>query len=121
MRSGSNSVLPRRRPAPPPDAGLLAVALLMLANSAAAETVSVTIREYRYQPAEITVRAGDSVRWINDEKRQYHNVWFEQSGEPEPPYLFPEETYERAFPKAGTFPYRCGPHPEMTGVVQVTE
>ncbi|HBE92173.1 MAG TPA: plastocyanin, partial [Gammaproteobacteria bacterium] len=31
------------------------------------------------------------------------------------------EFYERDFDKIGSFPYRCGPHPEMTGVVHVVE
>jgi plastocyanin len=65
---------------------------------------------------------GQTITWENREKRQYHSVWFEALGEAEPEdYLFPEDTYERSFDKSGTFPYRCGPHPEMTGTVTVTE
>lgn len=124
MPWASNPPMPtNERPALRPGAvgAIAGVLLLGLMSTARAETVTVTIRDYRFQPAEVTVHAGDTVRWVNDEKRQYHNVWFEQNGEPEPPYLFPEETFERAFPEPGTFPYRCGPHPEMTGVVRVTE
>lgn len=84
-----------------------------------AETVTVDIIEFKFVPQEITVKVGDSVRWTNREKRQYHSVWFEKLGEPEPDYLFPDDSYERRFDKAGNFPYRCGPHPEMTGAVHV--
>ena len=35
--------------------------------------------------------------------------------------LFPGETWQRTFEKAGTYPYSCGPHPEMKGVVVVDE
>ena len=79
----------------------------------------VTIKKFQFIPQEITIKAGSTIRWTNREKRQYHNVWFEQLGEKEPDYLFPEDTYERTFNKAGSFPYRCGPHPRMTGVVHV--
>jgi len=65
------------------------------------------------------VTPGTTVRWINKEKRQYHSVWFKQLNEEEPEYIFPDESYQRKFDKAGTFPYRCGPHPKMTGTVHV--
>ncbi len=81
----------------------------------------VTIKKMKFQPAEITVRRGATVRWENREKRQYHNVWFEQAGDEEPDYIFPGEFYERTFHKAGDYPYHCGPHPEMTGIVHVVE
>lgn len=95
--------------------------LLVMSGGALAETAEVTIKKYKFLPQEITVKKGDTVRWINREKRQYHSVWFEQAGDPEPDYFFPEESYERNFPETGTFPYRCGPHPEMTGTVHVVE
>ncbi|HIE55615.1 MAG TPA: plastocyanin [Chromatiaceae bacterium] len=79
----------------------------------------VKIFKFKFIPAEITINAGDKVRWINKEKRQYHSVWFEALGEPEPDYIFPDESYERVFNDAGDFPYRCGPHPEMRGMVRV--
>ena len=79
----------------------------------------VTIKKFKFVPQEITIKAGSSIRWTNREKRQYHNVWFEKLGEEEPDYLFPEDTYVRTFNKTGSFPYRCGPHPKMTGVVHV--
>ncbi len=34
-------------------------------------------------------------------------------------YLFRGDSFEMTFDTAGTFPYRCGPHPLMTGVVVV--
>ena len=80
---------------------------------------SVDIIKFKFTPQEVTIKQGSKVRWINREKRQYHSVWFEKLGEPEPDYLFPGDSYQRRFDEKGTFPYRCGPHPEMTGVVHV--
>ena len=99
------------------------LALLIPMSLAAGEAVEpaaeVEIFEFKFLPAEITVKRGETVRWTNKEKRQYHSVWFEQAGDPEPGYLFPGEHYTRTFEQSGSFPYRCGPHPEMTAIVHV--
>ena len=82
----------------------------------------VVIKDFKFIPQEITIKKGQTIRWENIEKRQYHSVWFEALGEPEPEdYLFPDDTYDREFKETGSFPYRCGPHPEMTGTVHVTD
>jgi plastocyanin len=79
----------------------------------------VEILKFQFIPQEISIKAGSTVRWTNQEKRQYHSVWFEQAGDPEPGYFFPGESYERTFDTPGVYPYHCGPHPEMTGTVRV--
>ena len=82
----------------------------------------VIIQKFKFIPQEITIKRGETLRWENREKRQYHSVWFEALGEEEPDdYLFPDDSYQREFKQAGTFPYRCGPHPKMTGTVHVIE
>jgi len=86
-----------------------------------AETIEVSLYKMQFVPAQITISKGDTVRWLNQEKRQYHSVWFEQLGDPEAEYFFPEESVTRTFNEAGVFPYRCGPHPKMTGTVIVKE
>ncbi len=86
------------------------------------EAKLVVIKDFKFIPQHITIRKGQTITWENREKRQFHSVWFEALGEAEPEdYLFSEDTYERTFSETGTFPYRCGPHPEMTGSVTVTE
>jgi len=102
-------------------ASVLLLALSVPMAVAGGETTVVSIKDFKFNPAEITVPVGATVRWENDEKRQYHSVWFEAQGDPEPDYFFPGESYERTFDRVGAFPYRCGPHPEMTGVVTVVE
>ena len=88
------------------------------------ETVTVITKDYEFHPAEITVKAGTTVRWENQEKRQYHSVWFEAFGEEPGDYFFPGESREKTFDKPGTYPYVCEPHHdshEMKGVVHVVE
>ena len=100
---------------------LLILAFFTRGAIAGGDANIVTIKDFMFTPQEITIRRGETVQWQNIEKRQYHSAWFEQLGEEEPDYIFPDETYEREFSDAGSFPYRCGPHPKMTGVVHVTE
>ena len=101
---------------------LLFVSLLWVSHSVIAggnPASEVEILKFKFIPQEITIKAGTTVRWTNKEKRQYHSVWFEQAGDPEPKYFFPGETFERTFDQPGVYPYRCGPHPKMTGTVVV--
>jgi len=103
---------------------LLLGLLLMAFNSAVfagGESPLVIIKDFKFVPQEITIKRGQVLRWENREKRQYHSVWFEALGEEEPDYFFPDESFEREFKQAGTFPYRCGPHPRMTGTVHVID
>ena len=97
---------------------LLILGLLFTATVSAKEVV-VEIYKMKFTPQHIRVNVGDTVIWKNIEKRQYHSVWFKQFDQEEPDYFFPDETYQRTFDKTGEFPYECGPHPEMTGVVSV--
>ena len=99
----------------------LMLALSSLNGFSGVDEPLVIFKDYKFIPEEITIKKGQMLRWENQEKRQYHSVWFEALGEEEPDYLFPEDTYDRQFNQAGKFPYRCGPHPEMLGTVIVTE
>ena len=105
---------------------LLAVpcALTLLATlpwPASAQTAEVGIREYKYDPAELKVRAGTTVKWTNNEKRTSHSILFTGPGGFESERIFPGESWQRVFDKPGSYPYTCGPHPEMKGRVEVTE
>ncbi|UCV20248.1 plastocyanin/azurin family copper-binding protein [Ferribacterium limneticum] len=96
--------------------------LALFSFAALAETVvEVRIEGYQFRPAEVSIKAGDSVRWTNHEKRTSHSVVFPAEGGLESERMFPDESWQRRFDKPGRYAYHCGPHPEMTGVVLVTE
>ena len=88
------------------------LALFSGLNSSAlwAEIHIVEMKDYKFIPEEITIKVGDSVRWVNTERRQYHTIWFKELGEKESVEYFPDESHEKTFDKAGTYPYLCGPH-----------
>ena len=81
--------------------------------------IEVTMLKFEFIPKSLRIKAGQTVRWVNKEKRQYHSVWFEQQGEQESDYLFPDDSLNKVFNTPGTYPYRCGPHPEMIGTIIV--
>ena len=97
------------------------LALLALVSSAAfaQKPVEVTIRDYRFSPQEVRIKAGGSVKWTNAEKRTSHSVLFPAENGLESERLFPDESWLRTFKQAGVYKYRCGPHEEMTGTVIV--
>lgn len=87
----------------------------------AGEVVVVSIEKMKFEPQQVKVRPGATVKWVNNEKRNNHSILFEKEGLPESDRFFPGESWQRTFEKPGVYPYRCGPHPEMTGVVEVAE
>jgi plastocyanin len=96
-------------------ASLALVSLCALAQ----HTVEVTIQDYKFVPAEVRIRAGDTVKWINREKRTSHSVLFPAENGLESERMFPEEHWQRRFTQPGSYVYRCGPHEEMKGLVVV--
>lgn len=103
-----------------PLAAACALALALGAPGALAAEHEVSIADYKFQPAVLEIRRGDTVTWINNEKRTSHSVVFDASGE-ESERFFPGERWSYTFEKTGQYSYHCGPHPEMTGKVVVTE
>ena len=98
------------------------VLLALLSFSAMAQTtVDVRIEGYKFLPPEVTIRVGDSVRWVNGEKRTSHSVVFPAESGRESERMFPDESWQRQFTKPGRYEYTCGPHPEMKGVVIVVD
>ncbi len=98
---------------------------ILLAGStqfAQAEVHIVEMQKFKFIPDEITIKVGDTVKWLNTERRQYHTIWFKDAGEKESIEYYPDETYEKTFDTVGDFPYICGPHIEdydMKGIVHV--
>ncbi len=88
--------------------------------AAAQNVVAVDIRDYKFMPQIITIKAGTTVRWANSEKRTTHSVQFLGPEGLESERLFPGDSWERTFHKPGSYPYTCGPHPEMKGGIEVT-
>jgi plastocyanin len=88
-------------------------------DASAQQVVEVTIREYRFSPQDVRIKAGDTVKWINREKRTSHSVLFPAENGLESERIFPDESWQRTFTQPGSYSYRCGPHEEMKGSIIV--
>ena len=84
--------------------------------TAAADT-GVTISDFRFAPASVTIDVGDTVTWTNEgptphsataDERSFDTGIFEAG-----------QSRSHTFDEAGTFPYFCTPHPNMRGTVTV--
>jgi len=112
--------LPRRRLVAATALAGLAGTLASPRARATGAVVEVEIKGNLFLPETVTLRAGSTVRWTNKERRTTHSVLFPaESLESE--RLLPDESWQRRFDKPGRHPYTCGPHPEMKGLVVVTD
>ena len=92
-------------------------ATLALASPAAAATKLVSIKRTAFQPATVSIVAGDSIRWRNDDTRDHQVV--STTGAFASPVLRPGRTYTFRFDIAGTYRYRDALNPNVTGTVRV--
>lgn len=100
----------------------LAVALMLgAAGLAGAAEHVVEIRDNKFQPQALNIKTGDTVRWINQEKRTTHSVLFKEPMVFESERFFPGETWTYRFDKPGKVIYGCGPHPEMHGTIDIVD
>lgn len=88
-------------------------------QSAPAASVSISIDNFIYSPATLTVKKGTKVTWTNKDSAA-HTVTAETEG-PDSPLMKQNETYSYTFNNVGTFSYYCKPHPWMKASVIVTE
>ena len=76
---------------------------------------TVVIRGSAFDPAELTVKAGTTVTWINKDPVN-HNI---KGSGMSSPVMATSQRFEHTFKTVGTFSYSCGIHPTMAGKVIV--
>lgn len=102
-------------------AALLCVSFAV--NVAQGATFSVTMRNFQFSPANLTINVGDTVTWID--QQGMHDTVSGVSGVPSgvwrSPLMQPPQTFSFTFNSPGTFPYYCTPHWPlgMSGSIQV--
>ncbi|MGK5643122.1 plastocyanin/azurin family copper-binding protein [Streptomyces sp. URMC 126] len=79
----------------------------------------VSIRDFAFHPGELTVNAGETVTWTNDENDSDHTVSADDGSFDSAPFP-PRGTFSHTFAVHGRFPYHCSLHPSMRGSVTVT-
>ena len=78
---------------------------------------SVRMTGSRFTPPTLTITAGETVRWFNDDNLPHTVTTADRSWDSG--NLPPGASYERRFDVPGTYPYLCVYHPGMTGTIEV--
>jgi plastocyanin len=76
---------------------------------------SVGMADRMFRPGTVTIAAGGSVTFVNDDDRQHTAT----GGAFDSGILDPGASFTQSFAEAGSFPYVCLIHPDMTGTVEV--
>lgn len=79
----------------------------------------IVIQQLAFAPAEIRLRAGERVTWVNCETQNLSHTSTAVAGEWASPLLAPGDAFTHTFASAGEFAYFCEPHPFMTGRIVV--
>jgi|ERR1700733_9368493 plastocyanin len=96
----------------------LAVTAVMFSSlgSAHAEEATVTIDNFTFAPAELTVKVGTTVTWKNHDDIPHIVV---SAGKFRSKALDTDDSYSFTFTAAGAYTYFCSLHPHMTGTIKV--
>lgn len=80
----------------------------------------VAIKNFAFAPAEVRIRVGGTVTWVNCETEgtESHTSTADQ-GEWSSPLLASGDVFSHTFTQAGQYTYHCTPHPSMTAAVVV--
>ena len=85
--------------------------------AATGNNVQVAIKDFKFVPADMTIKVGDTVVWTNEDSAA-HTVE-SSDGTLKSDELSKGDTYKFTFTKAGKFDYSCGIHHSMHGSVTV--
>ncbi len=96
---------------------LIFVLLFFCANPVFAATSTVTISGSQFSPNTVTINAGDTVEWVNNDPFA-HTTSSDQSGLWDST-LQQGNVFAHTFGDAGSYSYHCKIHPSMTATVEV--
>ena len=84
-------------------------------NANAPAVIQVMIRNMKFDPATIEVKAGDTIEWKNDDITPHTatSATFDSGS------IDPDKSWRHTFTQPGHFDYTCTFHPEMKGSVTV--
>ena len=85
--------------------------------TATGDTVRVTMRNLAYSNTALTIGAGQTVVWVNEDAVP-HTVTADD-GSFDSGNIDPGRSWARTFTSAGSIAYHCTPHPFMKGTVRV--
>jgi len=103
--------------AAPPSAAASPAASAAASQAAAAGATAITIQNFAFAPASLTVKAGTTVTWTNNDSPTHSVKWADGAAGSSP--LTTGSSYTRTFATPGTYAYVCGIHASMHGTIVV--
>ena len=116
---------------------LMSVVLLLVVSNVDAQSqqvAMVSIRDFYFEPAQLVVEPGTTVRWVNEGTTQHTvfatspaGAFLSETLDPGEsfthtfPQRFPRPSPDRSTVQPGTFRYICKIHPDMKGRVVFAE
>lgn len=88
------------------------------ADAGSAGGAKVSMEGIKFNPASVTVKAGDTVTWTNNDSVG-HDVTGDNFKSGDSGGMQNGDTFAQTFDKKGTFDYVCTVHPGMKGSVTV--
>jgi plastocyanin len=86
-------------------------------EATASATSTVLMRDLEFNPRNLTIDPGDTVRWENEDSEPHNAIGEDDSFET--PVIDQGETSEHTFQGSGKYPYFCTIHPGMDGTITV--
>ena len=90
--------------------------------AAAAEEVTINIVDFFFEPADVTVKVGTTVTWVNVGPTDHTTTAFVDGDKYWDSEIMHEgDTFSFTFEEPGSFDYLCGLHPSMKAHLEVEE
>jgi plastocyanin len=90
--------------------------LLLGSTPARAEDTKISIDNFTFAPAQLTIKVGTTVIWTNHDDIPHTVV---SAGKFRSKTLDTDDSFSFTFTAAGDYKYFCSLHPHMTGMIKV--
>lgn len=93
------------------------VMFLFIGSVAAADSNTIIIKKFMFNPMDVTVPAGTDVTWVNRDGEPHTVVSL--TGDFRSQALDEKDKFSHRFDQPGTYKYLCSIHPKMVGTITV--
>ncbi len=87
-------------------------------KTSAPANVTVSIKNFSFNPATVTIKTGTKVTWVNNDAVS-HTITSDSGNLLNSPTLSPGQSFSFPFTNTGSTSYHCAIHPMMKGAVVV--
>ena len=81
--------------------------------------VRVAMKDFEFIPENVTVKAGQTITWVNEDTAQHDAVAADPNAGPKSELFNQGESYSWTADQKGTIAYVCTVHPGMDGTITV--